>query len=449
MPIPQLAAAWWLYREGQIRIADLRTYLACHELVSRRCTLPRGRTPSYRVGELRNLTYQPEKSLRASIRRLDSVRLVGFSPGEIRFPSTSALVAIDDPSAFGDFLERLPNNRRLLPIPRRILRLIAAGARPALIATVLGHLLRCLYVRGETWNNRGRCKASWIADTFEVAESRVKEARGELIRLGWLQVEEAGQWELNRWGGVYRIDLGWTAARSGTDAADTEPSAGGSEMGPPHAEIGAKTRPPIKTRNSLREFQHQEPAVAAGDAGVSAKTSPTTDGAASRPSLRNILPQDLRDTSRALELYEQAAAEGLVGAAESDRLRFVAAVEHALAVGTTNPCGLLAHIVRGGHWHLINQRDEDAANARLKSSRFAPAATERRSLRQASTGPEKADPFAALAGLLSAQLRERRTEAAASLTLKAQPGHMTAAVGEQLNSSSATGLPGRAPGEEP
>ena len=43
-------------------------------------------------------------------------------------------------------------------------RLLAGGARPALIATILGHLLRCLYLKGGKCSARGRVKASWIAE---------------------------------------------------------------------------------------------------------------------------------------------------------------------------------------------------------------------------------------------------------------------------------------------
>ena len=71
-------------------------------------------------------------------------------------------------------------------MPRRTLRLLAGGARPALIATILGHLLRCLYLKGGKCSARGRVKASWIADTFGVGLRRVKEARQELIAMGWL-----------------------------------------------------------------------------------------------------------------------------------------------------------------------------------------------------------------------------------------------------------------------
>ena len=78
-------------------------------------------------------------------------------------------------------------------VPRRILRLLAGGARPALIATTLGTLLRCLSRRRSGWVGRGRVKASWIADVFGVDLRGVKAARLELVALGWLSPEPSDQ----------------------------------------------------------------------------------------------------------------------------------------------------------------------------------------------------------------------------------------------------------------
>jgi hypothetical protein len=60
------------------------------------------------------------------------------------------------------------------------------------------------------------------------------------------------------------------------------------------------------------------------------------------PTLRNVRIEDLKDTGRLLDLHRQAIDRKLIGASESDRLEFVAAAEHALAVGNGNPPGLFA-----------------------------------------------------------------------------------------------------------
>jgi hypothetical protein len=83
-----------------------------------------------------------------------------------------------------------------------------------------------------------------------------------------------------------------------------------------------------------------------------------------------VVVEDLKDTGRLLALYEQAVAVGLVTISERDRLRFVAAAEHAGVIGTRNACGLFVRLVRRGLWSFLTQDDEDAASVRLKRHLF-------------------------------------------------------------------------------
>src|SRR5262249_20802706 len=85
-----------------------------------------------------------------------------------------------------------------------------------------------------------------------------------------------------------------------------------------------------------------------------------------KPDIRNVVPEDLADTGRLLDLYEQAVRLGLVRPGEHDRIRFVAAAEHARIIGTKNPCGLFVRLVRGGLLHFVTYDDEVAASVRLR-----------------------------------------------------------------------------------
>jgi hypothetical protein len=49
------------------------------------------------------------------------------------------------------------------------------------------------------------------------------------------------------------------------------------------------------------------------------------------------VPEDLRDTGRLLDLYDQAAGRGMVAPSEWGRRRFVAVVKHTRIIGTKNP----------------------------------------------------------------------------------------------------------------
>src|SRR5439155_9077809 len=91
------------------------------------------------------------------------------------------------------------------------------------------------------------------------------------------------------------------------------------------------------------------------------------DRALPPPPLSHIVPADLQDTARLLTLFTQAQTQGLIGKSDSDRLTFCALAEHAKVVGSANPCGLFAALVRRQHWHFVTDSDEDVAQARLKT----------------------------------------------------------------------------------
>jgi hypothetical protein len=92
-----------------------------------------------------------------------------------------------------------------------------------------------------------------------------------------------------------------------------------------------------------------------------------------KPTLRDVVPEDLKDTGRLLDLYEQAIDLGLAPPSEWGRLRFVAAAEHARIIGTKNPCGLFVRLVRGGLYHFATADDEQAASVRIRQHLYGMA----------------------------------------------------------------------------
>jgi hypothetical protein len=58
---------------------------------------------------------------------------------------------------------------------------------------------------------------------------------------------------------------------------------------------------------------------------------------------------------------------GLIGKSDSERLTFLGLAEHAKVVGSANPCGLFAALVRRQCWHFVTESDEDAAHQRFKA----------------------------------------------------------------------------------
>ena len=399
----ELVLLWRAYKTGLIRLADLRVYFACQEMDARRCV--RVKKPNcFTLEELGKLVGLAPKRAKQSLRRLEAAKLLAWSEERLEFASPTATVLSEKLPGFAEMLGKIPNHRRRIPTPRRILRLLAGGARPSLIAAVIGHMLWCLYYREGRCEPRGRVKASWIAEVFEVDLRRVKEARGELIEMKWLVPLEAGQIARNKWGGHFEINLNWSRLKTlpepfilnetnfnspvplfeapapaiSAHAVSSDISAG-QKSPPPTARFAPKSPPPLDNRKPLTEEKRDQKPACGGAEKASGNFSipiePRKSLAASKPlkaktllppSLSDVLSEDLKDTGRLLELYQQAVKLGLVKDCEGDRFKFVAAAEHARVVGTKNPPGLFVRIVRSRLWSYVTQDDEDAAQVRLK-----------------------------------------------------------------------------------
>ena len=148
IPVREIAAVWFLHRTGRLRFADIRAYLACHEAVARRCVVRSGRAPTFTPREILALTGGGLSRVTASLARLERSGVLSFSRSAIEFTHERLADGLKA-SGFPQFLERFPNHDRLLPLPRRSLRLLCGGARASLAATLLGHLVWGLYRDGQ------------------------------------------------------------------------------------------------------------------------------------------------------------------------------------------------------------------------------------------------------------------------------------------------------------
>lgn len=405
IPAMALVASWWAYTRGMIEYRDLRVWLACHELVARRCGSEKGRVARFTLGELRSLVGGVGgQHARASLRRLEAVGLLSWSESSIGFIRSISDLLVPSLSDLESVLASVINNRRKVPVPRRLLRYLCAAGRPAVVGTAIGHLLRCMYYRAGECKARGLCKASWIAETLNLDERTVKAARSTLIRHGVIVREATPQRVMNRWGVAVRFNLEWSQVGQGF--VPGSPPLGGIST--------TETPPPKRTGNSLPRSENQKPGV------------PVRSGACGRrgkaPRLSAVVPEDLRSLSRLETLRWEAVGKGILGPSEADRLRFMAAALHARRVADRNESGLFVAVVRGKLWHVISHADEEAARVRLGresdrvsrpvSSRVGHAATSRPTSR-----PESIELV--LHGVLSAiPGRQVRNPAGCSLTGK-------------------------------
>ena len=366
----QLSMAWWAQKRGLIKPRDLRAWFACQELVARRCAMRAGRSPRFHYQEIVRLCGVGEHSARSSVRRLERAGLLSWSEERLALAASPDGMPVDDLSSFWKMLEQIPNRRRKVPMPREVLKFLAGGARPSVIATTLGHLLRCLYYRDQLCSPTGATKTSWIASTFEVHVRNVKSARAHLVALGLLLEAgvESPQWALNRDGRWYTVNLEWSRPDADPRVVENS-SVGEGRTGhaspPPPRDSRHASPPPESDRELSSRTKNQKPAPG-GRHGF----SKSKGGGSQKPNLRHIVPEDLADTGRLLVLYQQATKAGFLSDCGPEELKFVALAEHARVIGTRNPCGLFASLLRKKLWHFATDSDEDAAQRRLKQHRF-------------------------------------------------------------------------------
>lgn len=366
--VHQVLQAWHAYRtEKRIRFVDFRAYLALHEIAERRqatkrrrrwCRLQPGQAKAVRmivVEECARLLRVRDSRVAASaIQRLARAGLISVSDEGIEFcgdgpsPRSEAGLA-------GQHGWNVP--RRTMVIPRRILRHLAAGAAVVEAATVLGHLLRCVfYHRGIGWRSVGSCSTRYVAEVFAVDARSVKRARRTLIGAGWLIAQAADHWHVQAHGSRMGVVLGWCP---GDVAAGQQQDA--SRMSPLVAPQAHRLSPPESNRTLPLESKNHTPAPRR-EIGAWGRM-----GEHDQPRLADVQPGDLVDPHRLRRLCDEAVERGWISGSEHDRLRVCSAAAHARRVGRSNPCGLFVAVLRRGLWRYLSNDDDDAGRGLLRA----------------------------------------------------------------------------------
>lgn len=392
--VRQLCAVWCAYQIARIRLIDIRVWFAAQELVARRCQLRLERQPTYTYDELARVV-GGGGDVSASLHRLQACGLLTWTPHAITFPLSLPEQVL---STLEPMLAQITNHKRRVPVPRRLLRFLASGCTRVLLATVLGHLFRCLYYRDGQCHPEGLCKASWIAKVFGVSERAVKTARRRLEALGFLQRTETAQWLLNRYGQRMTINLRWTGLPL-PEAPHPEPV---SALAPLPAALPPDLAPPDSHQQLPSEENNQEPAPSSPTgvlstlfaqareclrtgAALPIDPEPVVTRAVSAPAqeerrgtplvtqtplpaprLQHVTLPDLKDTARLLALYAQSVQAKLIGPSEAERLTFVGLAQHVLAQHPENAGGLFRYLLTHRCFHFVTQEEEDAAQQRLK-----------------------------------------------------------------------------------
>lgn len=349
--VMQLCMSWSLYVRGRISRADLRVWFACHELEERRCMVERGGKVAFTAEEIGVVTGGlPTRDVRASLRSLESAKLVQARKSRMRFAKTPSELSEEDAVAATAMLSCIVNRRRVIRVPRRLVRELAAGMSKAVTATVYAHLLRCVYFQAakRRYRTDGRCKASWIAETFAVSERAVVTARRKLVELGWLIVLESSQWELNRFGLRLAVELDWSS----------RPMKPRSRTACPPRESAGRTACPKANSTLLRKNR----TLGTRPSGIGVRKR-TKRGRGCWPGPLTV--KDLSDPLRLQQVYRKLVGCGVVSASEADQLKVFSMAAHARR-GANNPCGLFYVAVRDGLWRHIGQESEELARVQMR-----------------------------------------------------------------------------------
>lgn len=404
-----LLLAWWCHSAGHISRRQLRIWFSAQEMAERRRYAKGGKNtprPMFTIDEIKSLvggrgSQTADAELLADIRELNRLGLVSIADHSIEFAASADDLTIERIEDFQQVQDQLPHPQRTVPVPRRMLRALAAGLTRGMTAVVLATLIRSLFwSRAEgAFRVDGRTKREWISEVFGVAPRTVTDARTRLIELGWLVPIEAPQLMLNRYGAHDAINTSWSdtpeesARTPGGSASPEGQSRGGSARPTKH-----KTLPLTGNTNTRRPARSR-----AGPAGV-CKDSIRNDipkqcisgGESSRPStcrqrrvdrgpvrsrssarrepptIRDIRSEDIRDTGRLLELHRQASALGMISASEAGRLDFLSMAERARARGR-KAGALLYWLVSNRKSEFITHADEEQAARRLREHMNGPS----------------------------------------------------------------------------
>lgn len=349
----QICNAVGALRARRISLRAFRAYFACAAIAASRYAArragrsePRRRPPArprFGVDEVAQLLGCASlRVVGADLRSLAAAGLLTFAVDALELCKQPT----EDSSELLEVVASRRSPTRPIPVPRRVLRLLARPGRASTAIVILSYMLRGLTLDRGTGEVRGRgsVKASWIAEAFGMSLRAVRSGRAELVRLG-LVTRDTGsnQWKLNRDGAYFSWNLAWSGASSSA---------------PPGVAAASHPAPPMKRpRTPYGSKKNQEP---------------VGPGVLRKPDIREVVPEDLGSLPRLDELYRQAVRRRILDGTESDALNFVCAAARALSVPCRSPERVFMGIVRRRLWSHVTLAQEDRARssmARFRRSR--------------------------------------------------------------------------------
>lgn len=399
VPLSRLGNALGAFIAGVITLAEFKAFFALLEMAAiREAAKYRGRTTGdkicYEHEEIRNYVDSTENySPRTSIKRLEAHNLVQFTPQAVTFTDTPLQFAYE-------VIENLAGGRsprRLIPIPRRVIKFLAACNQPAMLKAITAILIRGLTYKKGIINLAGSCKSSWVASIVGISLRAAKYARMFLIKVGLISLDTGStQRKLNRTGAYFVVNPSWnpncpqmipepvdapsqaqeissvpTIEEVPTVEEAVMPITGENEAVPvdnsvlPEVEFAppaplkcTEFAPPLKDKEPSKEAnKDQKPLPSALRSGVYKTPS-------QNPKLNAIEKFDLMNFIRCELLYWQAVNRGWINHNEANVLNWLSAAVRAKEVARKqggDPVRIFVTIVKKKLWHLITNEQEDYA----------------------------------------------------------------------------------------
>jgi len=375
-----LSIVWGMLRQEVLELRDVRAWLGLQEMRERRSKRYSQKSAKdwracqrHTFEELAVLMGTHRAKARTSVRRLERAGVVRWSESAIEFIDVPDSVGEGESAELWKLWSAAPKagkvrGKKKLHLPRRVLRFLARGQSRGLTAVMLAQCLRCLFFhKDQGWATRGRVKASWNAEAFDISVRSVKRARADLVARGWLvERETLGQWDLQHYGSNFEINAWW----AGTDGELVENDRAAApvvklctpKVAPGSKRIERQMSPPIKDLSLPTELKNQKPKPQAAQTPGLVSSRKKVGGRT--PSFFDVTTENLKSCAEVLVLFEHAQRLGVVGCSEMDRLNFVAAAVHARRIGERPPA-LFVQLIRKRLWENITHEDEDQARSML------------------------------------------------------------------------------------
>lgn len=357
--IEDATALAYLVDTGQLTKPDFLVWCGLREMLERRLVCG-AKESYYDKPELLKLFGRSKdderykKRLSGSIKRLESFGIISFSHEFIRFFSWETWKASTE--GVRDRFDAIrAKGAKYAVLPRHIFRQFPQMTY-AQAVTMIGHCYRGIFVRKDgSYKTKGGCSYELLSNWWGLGISSIQRARKYLVEAGYLVLRNVAH-RVGQWFEVV-LERPKVPKSTGVQKPKVPKSTG------PINSTPLPKGKDINTSTPAAQGSKTKAAKAAGS-GVS-----LLKRRKKRPTLKNVVPQDLSQTDRLMELFDQAVKLHLCRDCEANRIDFIAFAERALDQ-STNPPALFMWLIRNWQVDRVTMDYEHEASRRWKAHKY-------------------------------------------------------------------------------